>query len=73
MSVYGHFEFCNIHLTQEMQNDWTMNMKQKFNVSHKDNPWMTNFKLKDAKWLPACHFFLLLFFFLIISEILHDS
>ena len=24
----GHFEFCNIHSTQEMQNDWTMNIKQ---------------------------------------------
>ena len=23
-----HFEFCNIYLTQEMQNDWTMNMKE---------------------------------------------
>ena len=22
----GHFEFCNIYLTQEMQNDWTMNV-----------------------------------------------
>ena len=34
----GHFEFCNIYLTQEMQNDWTMNIKTKCNVSHKDNP-----------------------------------
>ena len=24
----GHFEFCNIYSTQEMQNDWTMNIKQ---------------------------------------------
>ena len=24
----GHFEFGNIYLTQEMQNDWTMNIKQ---------------------------------------------
>ena len=24
----GHFEFCNIYLTREMQNDWTMNIKQ---------------------------------------------
>ena len=23
-----HFEFCNIYLTQEMQNEWTMNIKQ---------------------------------------------
>ena len=22
------FDFCNIYLTQEMQNDWTMNIKQ---------------------------------------------
>ena len=26
----GHFEFCNIYLTQEMQNDWTMIIKQNF-------------------------------------------
>ena len=26
--ISGHFEFCNIYLTQEMQNDWTMNIKQ---------------------------------------------
>ena len=37
--ISGHFVFCNIYLTQEMQNDWTMNIKQKINVSHKDNPW----------------------------------
>ena len=24
----GHFKFCNIYLTQERQNDWTMNIKQ---------------------------------------------
>ena len=24
----GHFEFCNIYLTQEMQNNWTINIKQ---------------------------------------------
>ena len=24
----GHFEFGNIYLTQEMQNYWTMNIKQ---------------------------------------------
>ena len=23
-----HYEFGNIYLTQEMQNDWTMNIKQ---------------------------------------------
>ena len=33
----GHFEFCNIYLTQEMQNDWTMNIIQNV-MSHKDNP-----------------------------------
>ena len=27
-TINGHFEFCNIYLTQEMQNDWTMNIKQ---------------------------------------------
>ena len=24
----GYFKFCNIYLTQEMQNDWTMNIKK---------------------------------------------
>ena len=28
ISVSGHFEFLNIYLNQEMQNDWTMNIKQ---------------------------------------------
>ena len=32
----GHFEFCNIYLTQKRQNNWT---NTKFNVSRKDNPW----------------------------------
>ena len=29
----GHFEVCDIYLTQEMENDWTMNIKQKV-MSH---------------------------------------
>ena len=29
----GHFKFCNIYLTQERQNDWTMNIKQ-YVMSH---------------------------------------
>ena len=61
----GHYEFCNIHLTQEMQNDWTMNIKQNV-MSHTRIP-MTNFTLKNSKWLPVKHFFFT------ISEILHDS
>ena len=27
-SFSSHFEFCNIYLTQDMQNDWTMNIEQ---------------------------------------------
>ena len=28
LPLNGHFEFCNIYLTQEMENDWTINIKQ---------------------------------------------
>ena len=42
----GHFEFCNIYLTQEMQNDWNMNIKLN-GISHQR---MTNFTLKNPKW-----------------------
>ena len=39
-SFSSHFEFCNIYLTQEMQNDWTMIIKQNvMSCEHKDNPW----------------------------------
>ena len=40
-----HFEFCNIYLTQEMQNDWTMNIKQ--NVM--SNTRLTNDKFHTKK------------------------
>ena len=47
----GHFEFCNIiYLTQEMQNDWTMNIKQ--NV-------MSHTRITHDKF----HIFFLKFFF----------
>ena len=26
--TFGIKQFCNIYFTQEMQNDWTMNIKQ---------------------------------------------
>ena len=51
-----------------MQNSWTMNIKRKCNVSHKDNPWQMSHSLK-LRWPPVGH----LIFFLIILEILHDS
>ena len=50
----GHFEFCNIiYLTQEMQNDWTMNIKQ--NV-------MSHTRITHDKF----HIFFFIIFFIII-------
>ena len=66
----GHFEFCNINLTQEMKNDWTMNMEQ--NLMSHTKITHDKFHTKNLKWLPVRHFLLLLFFST-ISEILHDS
>ena len=43
----GHFELCNIYLTQEMQNDWTMNIKQNVILCLTKGLHMTNFTLKN--------------------------
>ena len=68
----GHFEFCNIYLTQEMQNDWTMNIKQ--NVMSHTRITHDKFHTKNPKWLTVGHLFFYIFFiFFTISEILHDS
>ena len=58
----GHFEFCDIYSTQEMQNDWTMNIKQ--NV-------MSHTRITHDEFHNF--FFFLFFFFFTILEILHDS
>ena len=67
----GHFEFCDIYLTQEMQDGWIMNIKQNV-MSHTR---ITHDKLHTEKSgikkrkNPVGH----LIFFFIILEILHDS
>ena len=46
-----HFEFGNIYLTQEMQNDWTMNIKQNV-MSHTKiiNPWqISHLKIQNGR------------------------
>ena len=45
----SHFEFCNIYSTQEMQNDWTMNIKQNV-MSHTR---MTHDKFHTKKSIMA--------------------
>ena len=57
----GHFEFCNIYLTQEMQNDWTMNIKR--NVLSHTRITHDKFQTKKSKWLPVGHFFFFSFSF----------
>ena len=54
----GHFKFCNIYLTQEMQNDWTMNIKQNL-MSHTR---ITHDKFHTKKLFI---YFLIFFFFLL--------
>ena len=54
----GHFEFCNIYLTQEMQNNWTMNIKQNV-MSHTR---ITHDKFHTKKSKMADHLIFLLFF-----------
>ena len=61
----GHFEFCNIDLTQEMQNDWTMNIEQ--NVMSHTRITHDKFHTKKSKMAAIRPFFFT------ISEILHDS
>ena len=75
----GNFEFCNIYLIQEMQNDWTMNIKQ--NVGLMSHTRITHDKFHTKKIQNGCQsaIFLFLFFinfcifFFTISEIVHDS
>ena len=43
----GHFVFFNIYLTQEMQNDWTMNIKQ--NVMFNTRITNDEFHTKNSK------------------------
>ena len=56
----GHFEFCNIYSTQEMQNNWTMNIKQ--NVMSHTRITHDKFHTKKSKIAASQHFFF--FFFL---------
>ena len=61
-----HFEFCNIYLTQEMQNDWTMNMKQNV-MSHTR---VTHDKFHNKKIQNDCQLAIFFFFFLIFFSYL---
>ena len=51
----NHFEFCNIHLTQEMQNDLTMNIKQ--NVMSRTKITHDKFHTKKSKMAASRPFF----------------
>ena len=51
----GHVEFCNIYLTQEMQNDWTMNIKQ--NVMSQIRITHDKFHTKNSKMATSRPFF----------------
>ena len=68
--AFGIKQFCNIYLIQEMQNDWTMNIKQ--NVMSHTKITHDKFHTKKSK-MAASRPFLFYFIFLTISEILHDS
>ena len=63
----GHFEFCNIYLTQEMQNNWTMNIKQNV-MSHTRITHDKFYTKKNLEWLPVGNYF-----FFTILEIMHES
>ena len=60
----GHFEFCNIYLTQEMQNDWTMNIKQ--NVMSHTRITHDKFHTKKSKMAASRPFFIYFSFYLSI-------
>ena len=62
----GHFEFCNFYLAQEMQNDWTMNIKQNV-MSH------TRIILNGCQSAIFYFLFFSIIFFFTISDILYDS
>ena len=57
----GHFEFCNIYLTQEMQNDWTMKIKQ--NVMSHTSITHDKFHTKKSKMAASQPFFFYIIFF----------
>ena len=52
----SHFVFCNIYLTQEMQNDWTINIKQ--NVMSPTRITQDKFHTKKSKMAASRPFFL---------------
>ena len=58
--------FCifYIYLTQEMQNDWTMNIKQ--NVMSHTRITHEKFHTKKSKMVASRPFFLLFFYFFVI-------
>ena len=58
MAVSGHFEFYIIYLTQEMQNDWTMNIKQ--NVMSHTRITHDKFRSKKSKMAASRPYFFLL-------------
>ena len=62
----GHFAFCIIYLTQEMQNDWTMNIKQ--NVMSHTRITHDIFTHKNPKWPPVGHFNFFFFYFFIFEH-----
>ena len=45
--TFGIKQFCNIYLTEEMQNDWTMNIKQ--NVMSRTRITNDKFHTKKSK------------------------
>ena len=57
----GHFKFCNIYLPQEMQNDWTMNIKQ--NVMSHTRITHDKFLTKKIKIAASRPFKIFLIFF----------
>ena len=59
----GHFEFCNIYLTEEMQNDWTMNIEQ--NAMSHTRITHDKFHTKKSKIAASQPFF---FFFFLLSR-----
>ena len=66
----GHFEFCTIYLTQEMQNDWTMIIKQKMSHTRLTHD---KFYTKKSKMAASGPFFLFLFFIIIIFSLSRKS
>ena len=63
----GHFEFCNTYLTQDMQNDWTMNIKQ--NVMSQTRKTHDKFHTKKSKVAARGHFN----FFFSVQKISHQE